>query len=200
MTDHPIPSREAAWDILTEFTQNEQLRKHALAVEACMRALARHYGEDEELWGVVGLIHDFDYEKFPIIPDHATQGAEILRQRGWPEEIVRAMLGHATYTGTPRDTLMAKSLFAVDELSGMMIGVALVRPDKSFKTMEAKSVRKKMKDKAFCRAVNREELLQGAQELGWELDDLITYLIGELAKVEGTLGLGGGGQQGLSSM
>jgi putative nucleotidyltransferase with HDIG domain len=184
------PSREAAWTLLTEFTQNEQLRKHALAVEACMRALARKFGEDEELWGVVGLIHDFDYEKFPTMPEHANEGGRILRDRGWPEEIVKTAMSHASYTGIPRDTLMAKALFAVDELSGMMIGVALVRPDRSFKTMEARSVRKKMKDKAFCRAVNRDEVLQGAQELGMELDDLITYLIGELAKIEGTLGLG----------
>ena len=190
MSDNPIPSREDAWKLLTEFTQSEQLRKHALAVEACMRALARHYGENEELWGVVGLIHDFDYEKFPNPPDHATKGAEILKERSWPPEIIKAVLGHASYTGTPRDTLMAKALYAVDELSGLMIGVALVRPDRSFKTMEAKSVRKKMKDKAFCRAVNRDEVIQGAQELGWELDDLITYLIQELAKVEESLGLG----------
>ena len=190
MTEQPTPSREAAWTLLTEFTSNEQLRKHALAVEACMRALARKFGEDEELWGVVGLIHDFDYEKFPTMPEHANEGGKILRDRGWPEEIVKTAMSHASYTGIPRDTLMAKALFAVDELSGMMIGVALVRPDRSFKTMEAKSVRKKMKDKAFCRAVNRDEVLQGAQELGIELDDLITYLIGELAKIEGTLGLG----------
>jgi putative nucleotidyltransferase with HDIG domain len=190
MTDCPIPSRDAAWETLTEFTKNEQLRKHALAVEACMRALARHYGENENLWGTVGLIHDFDYEKFPTVPEHANEGAKILRERGWPEDIVKAILGHASYTGVPRDTLMAKSLFAVDELSGMMIGVALVRPDRSFKTMEAKSVRKKMKDKAFCRAVNREEVIEGARDLGWELDDLITYLIAELAKVEESLGLG----------
>lgn len=190
MTDQYKPTREQTWELLCEFTTNEQLRKHALAVEACMRALARHYGEDEDLWGVVGLIHDFDYEKFPTVPEHANEGAKILRERNWPEEIVRAILGHATYTGVPRDSLMAKALFAVDELSGMMIGCALVRPDKSFKTMEAKSVRKKMKDKAFCRAVNREEVVQGAQELGWELDDLINYLIKELAKVEESLGLG----------
>ena len=190
MTDHPIPSRDAAWETLCEFTKNEQLRKHGLAVELCMRALARHYGEDEEKWATVGIMHDFDYEQYPTIPEHANEGAKILRQRGWPEEIVTAILGHATYSGVPRDSLMAKALFAVDELSGFMIGCALVRPDKSFKTMEVKSVRKKMKDKAFCRAVNRDELVEGAKELGWELDDLIQFLIAEFGKVEAQLGLG----------
>ncbi len=190
MTDHPIPSRDAAWETLCEFTKNEQLRKHGLAVELCMRALARHYGEDEEKWATVGIMHDFDYEQYPTIPEHANEGAKILRQRGWPEEIVTAILGHATYSGVPRDSLMAKALFAVDELSGFMIGCALVRPDKSFKTMEVKSVRKKIKDKAFCRAVNRDELVEGAKELGWELDDLVQFLITELGKVESQLGLG----------
>ena len=190
MTDHPIPSRDAAWETLCEFTKNEQLRKHGLAVELCMRALAGHYGEDEEKWATVGIMHDFDYEQYPTIPEHANEGAKILRQRGWPEEIVTAILGHATYSGVPRDSLMAKALFAVDELSGFMIGCALVRPDKSFKTMEVKSVRKKMKDKAFCRAVNRDELVEGAKELGWELDDLIQFLIAEFGKVEAQLGLG----------
>ncbi|MFH1676094.1 MAG: HDIG domain-containing metalloprotein [bacterium] len=190
MTEHAIPSREAAWETLCEFTQNEQLRKHGLVVEVCMRALARHYGEDEEKWAAVGVMHDFDYEKFPTIPEHATEGAKILAERGWPDEMVKAILGHASYTGTPRDTLMAKALYAIDELSGFMIGVALVRPDKSFKTMEVKSVKKKLKDKAFCRAVNRDEVKDGAAELGWELDDLIRFLIDEMGKVEESLGLG----------
>ena len=193
MSDTWIPSREAAWETLCEFTENENLRKHAMAVEACMRALARHYGEDEEKWAVVGLIHDFDYEKYPTVPEHANEGAKILRERGWPEEIVQAVLGHATYTGVPRESLMAKALFAVDELSGFMIGCALVRPDRSFKEMKVKSVKKKLKDKAFCRAVSREEVSQGAQELGWELDDLIGFLIEEMGTVEETLGLGAAG-------
>ena len=190
MTEHAIPSREAAWETLCEFTQNEQLRKHGLSVEVCMKALARHFGEDEEKWAAVGVMHDFDYEKYPTIPEHATEGAKILAERGWPDEMIKAILGHASYTGTPRDTLMAKALYAVDELSGFMIGVALVRPDKSFKGMEVKSVKKKLKDKAFCRAVNRDEVKDGAVELGWELDDLIKFLIDEMGKVEESLGLG----------
>ncbi len=190
MTEFVIPSREAGYATLCEFTKNENLIKHGLAVEACMRALARHYGEDEEKWATVGILHDFDYERFPEIPQHATEGAKILRERGWPEDIVTAILGHATYTGVPRESLMAKALFAVDELSGFMIGVALVRPDKSFRSMKVKSVKKKLKDKAFCRAVNRDEVRQGAEELGWELDDLIEFLINALGEVEEDLGLG----------
>ena len=190
MTETISPTRELAWSTVCEFTQSESIKKHMLSVEASMRALARHYNEDEEKWGIVGLIHDFDYEKYPTIPEHCNEGSKILRDRGWPDEIVTAVLGHATYTGVPRDTRMAKALFAVDELSGFMIGCALVRPDKSFKGMEVKSVKKKLKDKAFCRAVNRDEVRQGAEELGWEMDDLIGFLIGELAKVETELGLG----------
>ncbi len=191
MTDHPIPSRDAAYDTLCEFTKNANLVKHGLAVELSMRALARHFGEDEEKWATVGIMHDFDYEKYPTVPEHANEGAKILRERGWPEEIVKAIQGHASYTGVPRDTLMAKALFAVDELSGFMIGCALVRPDKSFREMKVKSVKKKLKDKAFCRAVNRDEVREGAAELEWELEDLIKFLIDELAKVEDQLGLGG---------
>jgi putative nucleotidyltransferase with HDIG domain len=194
MTEYAIPSREAAWDTLCEFTKAENLRKHALAVEACMKALARHYGEDEEKWAVIGLLHDFDYEKFPTIPEHSIEGAKILMERGWPEDMVQAMMGHANHTNVPRDSLAAKALYAVDELSGLMIGAALVRPDKSFKEMKVSSVRKKLKDKAFCRAVNRDEVNEGAKDLGWELDELIGYLIGELSKVEWTLGLGAGMQ------
>jgi putative nucleotidyltransferase with HDIG domain len=190
MSEHQIPSYDAAYGTLCEYTKNENLVKHGHAVELAMRALARHYGEDEERWAIVGILHDFDYEKFPTAPQHATEGAKILREAGWPDDIVNAILGHASYTGVPRESRMAKALFAVDELSGFMIGCALVRPDKSFKGMEVKSVKKKMKDKAFCRAVNREEVQQGAEELGWELDDLIQYLISEMGKVEEELGLG----------
>jgi len=190
MSEHGIPSREAAWETLCEFTKNENLRKHGMAVEFCMRALARHYGEDEDKWAAVGVMHDFDYEKYPTVPEHANEGAKILRERGWPEDMVKAIQGHASYTGVPRDTLMAKALFAVDELSGFMIGCALVRPDKSFKTMKVKSVKKKLKDKAFCRAVNRDEVSEGAAELGWERDELIAFLIKEMSEVEEQLGLG----------
>ena len=190
MTDQLNPTYEKAYETLCEYTKNENLIKHGRAVELSMRALARHFGEDEERWAMVGILHDFDYEKFPTIPDHAVEGGKILREAGWPDDIVDAILGHAEHTGVPRETMMAKALFAVDELSGFMIGCALVRPDKSFKTMKVKSVKKKMKDKAFCRAVNRDEVRQGAAELDWELDDLIQFLITELAKVEDELGLG----------
>jgi putative nucleotidyltransferase with HDIG domain len=190
MSDIVQPTREIAYETLCEYTKNENLVKHGLAVELCMRALARHYGEDEERWAITGILHDFDYEQYPTIPEHANEGAKILREKGWPEDIVTAILGHASYTGTPRDSRMAKALFAVDELSGFMIGCALVRPDKSFKHMEVKSVKKKMKDKAFCRAVSRDEIAEGAKDLGWELDDFIAFLIAELAKVEEQIGLG----------
>jgi len=190
MSEYPIPSYDAAYETLCEFTKNENLVKHGRVVEEAMRALARHFGEDEEKWAIVGVMHDFDYEQFPEVPQHANEGSKILRERGWPEDIVTAILGHASYTGVPRDTLMAKVLFAVDELTGFMVGCALVRPDKSFKEMKVKSVKKKLKDKAFCRAVNRDEVRQGAEELGWELDELIAFLIKELAKVEEDFGLG----------
>jgi len=184
------PTREVAYQTLCEFTKNENLVKHGLAVEICMRALAKHYGEDEERWAVVGVLHDFDYEQFPTVPEHANEGGKILRERGWPEDIVEAILGHASYTGVPRTSRMAKSLFAVDELSGFLIGCALVRPDKSFKEMKVSSVKKKLKDKAFCRAVNRDEVREGAEELGWELDELIQFLINALYEKETELGLG----------
>ncbi|MCX6645025.1 MAG: HDIG domain-containing protein [bacterium] len=190
MSGHVIPSYDAAYEMLCEYTKNENLVKHGRAVELCMRALARHFGEDEERWATVGILHDFDYEKYPTIPEHATEGGRILREAGWPDDIINAILGHAEYTGVPRVTKMAKALFAVDELSGFLVGCALVRLDKSFKEMKVSSVKKKMKDKAFCRAVNRDEVSQGAQELGMELDDLIQFLIEELYKVEGELGLG----------
>jgi putative nucleotidyltransferase with HDIG domain len=190
MTDHIIPSYDAAYETLCAYTKNENLVKHGRVVELAMRALARHYGEDEEKWAIVGILHDFDYEQFPTIPEHAIEGGKILREAGWPDDIITAILGHAEHTGVKRESLMAKALFAVDELSGFMIGCALVRPDKSFREMKVKSVRKKLKDKAFCRAVNRDEVRQGAEELGWELEELVQFLINELAKVEEEFGLG----------
>ncbi|HET8668625.1 MAG TPA: HD domain-containing protein, partial [Terriglobales bacterium] len=141
--------RNAAWDLLTEFTKSESLRKHALAVEACMRAYARKYGEDEHKWSVVGLIHDFDYEKFPTAEDHPFKGNEILKERGYPDDVRRAIMSHADYTGVSRDSLLEKTLFACDELAGFITAVALVKPSKSLAEVDAKSVRKKMKDKAF---------------------------------------------------
>ncbi|HEX6906953.1 MAG TPA: HDIG domain-containing protein, partial [Terriglobales bacterium] len=142
-----VTDRAAAWSLLTEFTQSESLRKHALAVEACMRAYARHYGEDEQKWGVVGLIHDFDYERYPSLDDHPMRGSEILQERGWPEEIRRAILSHADHTGVARETRLEHALFACDELAGFITAVALVKPGKSLAEVDARSVRKKMKDK-----------------------------------------------------
>jgi putative nucleotidyltransferase with HDIG domain len=186
------PNREQAWELLCEYTKSESLRKHALAVEAAMRALARHHQEDEESWGNVGLLHDFDYEQYPTIPDHALRGAEILAERGYPEVWRRAILGHATHTGVPRDTLMARALFAVDELTGFIIAVALVRPSRSLADLSARSVKKKMKDKAFARAVNRDEIRQGAVELGVDFDEHVAFVIEALKPVAGQLGLAGG--------
>jgi len=180
--------RQAAWDLLCEYTKNENLRKHALAVEACLRAYARKFGEEEEKWAVVGLIHDFDYELYPNAPDHPLKGSEILKEKGVSEEIRRAILGHADYTGVPRDTLLAKVLYACDELAGFITACALVRPDR-IATLEAKSVRKRMKDKAFARAVSREDILKGAEELGLPLDEHITFCIAAMRSIADQLGL-----------
>src|SRR5437588_5140431 len=157
--------RQSAWCLLTEFTQSESLRKHALAVEACMRAYARKFSADEELWGMVGLLHDFDYEKYPSLEDHPYRGSEILRERGYSEELRRAIMSHAEYTGVARVSAMEKTLFACDELAGFITACALVKPGKSLAEVEAKSVRKKMKDNAFARSVHREDIVAGASEL-----------------------------------
>ena len=180
--------RQAAWELLCEYTKSENLRKHALAVEACMRAYARKFGEDEEKWGVVALIHDFDYEMYPNAPDHPVKGSEILEKRGYSEDVRRAILGHADYTGVPRDTLMAKALFACDELAGFITACSLVRPDR-ITTLEAKSVRKRMKDKAFARSVSRDDIIKGAEELGLPLDEHIAFSIEAMRAVADTLGL-----------
>ena len=180
--------RPAAWNLLCEYTKSEGLRKHALAVEACVRAYARKLGEDEEKWGVVGLIHDFDYEAYPNAPDHPLKGSEILKERGYPEDLRRAILGHADYTGVPRDTILAKTLFACDEVAGFITACSLVRPDR-IRSLEAKSVRKRMKDKAFARSVSREDLTKGAEELGVSLDEHIAFCIEAMRSIAGTLGL-----------
>jgi len=180
--------REAAWQLLCEYTKNENLRKHALAVEACVRAYAKKLGEDEGTWGVVGLIHDFDYEVYPNAPDHPLEGSEILKERGFPEDLRRAILGHADYTGVPRDTPLARTLFACDELAGFITACALVRPDR-LASLEAKSVRKRMKDKAFARSVSREDIIRGAEELGVPLDEHITFCIEAMRAIAETLGL-----------
>lgn len=180
--------RQAAWELLCEYTKNENLRKHALAVESCVRAYARKFGEDEEKWGVVGLIHDFDYEAYPNAPDHPLKGSEILKEKGYPEALRRAILGHADYTGVPRDTLLAKTLFACDELAGFITACAYVRPDRIV-TLEAKSVRKRMKDRAFARAVSREDITKGAEEFGIPLDEHIAFCIDAMRGIAATLGL-----------
>jgi predicted hydrolase (HD superfamily) len=180
--------RQAAWELLCEYTKNENLRKHALAVEACLRAYARKFGEDEAKWSVVGLIHDFDYEVYPSAPDHPLKGSEILKEKGYSEDVRRAILGHADYTGVPRDTLLAKTLFACDELAGFITACAYVRPDR-IATLEAKSVRKRMKDKAFARAVSREDITKGAEELGIPLDEHIALCIDAMRQISETLGL-----------
>src|SRR6266446_4983074 len=187
--------REQAWGLLTEFTQSESLRKHALAVEACMRAYARKFhpgsAPAEELWGVVGLLHDFDYEKYPSLDDHPYKGNEILKERGYPDEIRRAIMSHAEYTGVARDTPMEKALFACDELAGFITAVALIKPGKSLAEVDAKSVRKRMKDKAFARKVNREDIINGAVGLGVDLDEHIGFCIEALKGIAGELGLDG---------
>jgi putative nucleotidyltransferase with HDIG domain len=184
--------RESAWCLLTEFTQSESLRKHALAVEACMRAYARKFSADEALWGVVGLIHDFDYEKYPTAQDHPYRGNEILAERGYPEEIRRAVMSHAEYAGVKRESPMEKTLFACDELAGFLTACALVKPGKSLAEVEAKSVRKKMKDKAFARSVNREDIVNGAAELGVDLEQHIAFCIEAMKGIAEKLGLDGG--------
>jgi len=184
-------NREQAWNLLCEFTQSDSLRKHALAVEYAMRAYARRYGEDEELWGIVGLVHDFDYEQNPTVPEHTAVGARIMRERGWPEEIVTAMLSHADYSGVPRTTTMQKALAAVDELTGLIAAVALVRPTKNIADVTVKSVKNKWKDKAFAAGVNRREIEQCAAELGVPLDEHIGVVLAAMQAHAAELGLDG---------
>jgi len=181
-------SRAEAWELLNEYTKNESLIKHALAVEAAMRHYAGKFGGDVETWGVVGLIHDFDYEKFSTMTDHAIEGAKILREKGWPEEIVAGMLAHADHTGEPRDSQMKKCIFAVDELTGFIVACSLVRPEK-IEGLMPKSVVKRMKDKAFARQVSREDIRRGAELLGLELDAHITNVIEAMRGIRGDLGL-----------
>src|SRR5213595_3677714 len=183
--------REQAWGLLTEFTQSESLRKHALAVEACMRAYARKLGGDEELWAVTGLLHDFDYERWPSQEDHPYRGNDILAERGWPDEIRRAIMSHAEYSGVTRDTQMEKALFACDELAGFITACTLVKPSKSLAEVEAKSVRKKMKDKAFAGSVNRNDITTGAAELGVDLEEHIAFCIEAMKGKAKELGLDG---------
>jgi putative nucleotidyltransferase with HDIG domain len=180
--------RESTWTLLCEYTKSESLRKHALAVEACMRAYARKFGEDEDQWGCVGLVHDFDYELYPNAPDHPLKGSEILKERGYPEEVRRAILGHASYTAVPRDTLLARTLFACDELAGFITACSLVRPGR-IRDLETKSVIKRMKDKAFARSVSRGDIRQGAEELGIPLEEHVSSCIEAMRGVAAPLGL-----------
>jgi putative nucleotidyltransferase with HDIG domain len=183
--------RNAAWQLLCEFTQSESLRKHALAVEACVRAYARKFGEDENDWGCVALLHDFDYEKYPTAAEHPFVGSKILEERGYPEWFRRAILSHADYTNVPRATRLEHALFACDELAGFITATALVKPGKSLAEVEAKSVRKKMKDKAFARSVSRDDITKGAAELGIELEEHIAFCIEAMKTIAKELGLAG---------
>ena len=188
-------TRDQALALVHEYTQSEALRRHMYAVELSMRALAGRYGENPDDWGLIGLLHDFDYERFPnaqhsATEEHPAEGVRILAARGLPEPMQRAILGHASYTGVPRDSLMARALFAVDELAGFLVACALVRPSKSLADLEVSSVRKKLKDKAFARGVSREDVMLGADELGVPLEELITILIAALRPHERSLGLG----------
>jgi putative nucleotidyltransferase with HDIG domain len=195
-----VTDRAAAWGLLTEFTQSESLRKHALAVEACMRAYARKFAaegkvapSDEEKWTITGLLHDFDYEKYPTAEEHPFVGNKILREKGYPEDVMRCILSHANYSGVPRESLMEKALFACDELSGLITAATLVKPTKNIADLDAQSVRKKMKDKAFARSVSREDITSGAQDLGVELMDHITFCIDAMKAIAPELGLSGSG-------
>jgi putative nucleotidyltransferase with HDIG domain len=184
-----MPTYEDALKLLFEYTESENLRKHAFAVESAMRAYARKFGEDEEKWAIVGLLHDFDYEKFPTPDQHPWVGSKILEERGYPEDIRKAILGHADYTGVPRDTLMAKVLYACDELCGFITAVALVRPNKKLEEVTVESVKKKLKDKAFARSVNREDIYKGAEELGIPLDEHIQFVIEAMKSIADKLAL-----------
>jgi len=192
----PMPlSRSEALDIMHQYTASDALRKHMYAVEIAMRAMAEREGEDPDAWGLVGLLHDFDYERFPnaahsATEEHPAEGVRILADKGLPEPMQRAILGHANYCGVPRDTPMARALFAVDELCGFLVACALVRPSRSLQDMEVSSVKKKLKDKAFARGVNRDDVVQGAAELGVPLDDHIGFVLAALRPHERGLGLG----------
>ena len=185
-------NREDAWTLLTEYTKGESLRKHALGVEAAVRGYARTFGENEEEWGITALLHDFDYERWPTLGDHPNKGSEILREKGYPDWVIRAIRSHAMeITGVTRDSLLEKTLFACDELAGFITAASLVRPSKSVMDLEASSVKKRMKDKAFARGVKREDLVAGAESLGLPLDEHITNVIGFMREQADVLGLRG---------
>jgi len=185
----PLPSRDQAWDLLCQYTEKEGLRKHALAVEAAMRYYARLWSEDEELWGLTGLLHDFDYERWPDEQNHPYRGVEILAAQGYPEIMRTAILGHAPYTGTPRETRLAKALYACDELAGFVTAVALIKPSRSLSDVELPSVKKRLKEKSFARGVHREDVYNGAGEIGLPLDEHIENVIKALQAAADRLGM-----------
>lgn len=181
--------REDAVKLLTEYTKSDSLIKHALSVEQAMKSYAQKYNEDVNKWGITGLLHDFDYEKYPSAEEHPYKGVEILREKGFDEDVLNAVLGHADYTGVKRETLMAKTLFAVDELCGFLLACAYVRPDKSIANVELKSVKKKLKDKSFARGVNRDDIEKGILELGVDKDEHIEFVKNSLAEAAESLGV-----------
>ena len=191
-----MPTREDAWNLLCEYTESDSLRRHGLAVEQVMRKMAQKYGEDEELWAMTGLLHDFDYEKYPTMEEHPYVGNKILKEKGYPEELTTAIMGHANYTGVLRESLMAKALYAADEISGFMFAVTYVRPSKSIHDVKVKSVKKKLKQKSFAASVNREEVYEGPKELDVTLDEHIQFIIDALKEKAEDLGLSGEGVSG----
>ena len=191
-----MPTREDAWNLLCEYTESDSLRRHGLAVEQVMRKMAQKYGEDEELWAMTGLLHDFDYEKYPTMEEHPYVGNKILKEKGYPEELTTAIMGHAYYTGVLRESLMAKALYAADEISGFMFAVTYVRPSKSIHDVKVKSVKKKLKQKSFAASVNREEVYEGPEELDVTLDEHIQFIIDALKEKAEDLGLSGEGVSG----
>lgn len=191
-----LPTREETLALVHEYTASDSLRKHMLAVEAAMRAYAARFEEDGERWGLTGLVHDFDYERYPNeahspTEGHPAEGVRILRERGWPDDILEAILGHGDYTGVRRVSRLAKTLYAVDELTGLITATALVRPSRSVHEVDARSVRKKMKDKAFARGINRDDVVAGAADLGVDLDEHIDFVIGAMRGAADSLGLAG---------
>ena len=189
MTVGALPTREQALALVHEWIENPNLRKHCYAVEAAMRAYARKLGEDEDRWGLTGLVHDFDWERHPSAESHPVKGVEVLREKGWPDDVLRAVLGHASYTGVPRDTRMAKALFACDELSGFLVACALVQPERRLANVEVESVKKKMKSAGFARNVNRDDIVNGAAELGVDLDEHIAFVRDAMIGISAELGL-----------
>ena len=183
------PTREEAWALVTELTQSEALRRHMRSVEAAMRAYARRFGEDEERWGLLGLIHDWDYESGPTLDKHPMRGIQMLRERGWPEDVLEDIASHAEYLDVPRDRPIRKALYAVDEMCGFVVACALVKPDRSLSAVDARTVRKKMKDKAFARGVHREQLVAGAEDLGVPFDEHVAVVRDALVPIAEELGL-----------